>query len=305
MSGKTKLVIVILIFLCISVDFTSSTSATTNETKTTQIVVQKTLYVGGIGPENYSKIQDAIDNASNGDRVFVYDDSAPYYENLKINKSIHLIGENKETIIIQNNSVPCISLCADEIILKGFTIQSDTLMGIYGYKINSCVISNNTIIAASRNIYLISSSNNEIYNNYLCDTCEISLQLENSNENTVHDNLMIGSQGINFFLMDCQNNKIFRNSISESNRGIYLINCFYNLIFDNNFFENIVCLEFRNCSYNLVLRNYWDNWNLLLPRPIKRTRAWLLLQIETQWYFFDWLPRIRPIQICLDEESVL
>lgn len=30
------------------------------------------LYVGGSGPGNYSKIQDAIDDASKGDTVFVY-----------------------------------------------------------------------------------------------------------------------------------------------------------------------------------------------------------------------------------------
>jgi hypothetical protein len=30
------------------------------------------LYVGGSGPGNYMKIQDAVDNASNGDTVFVF-----------------------------------------------------------------------------------------------------------------------------------------------------------------------------------------------------------------------------------------
>ena len=44
------------------------------------------LYVGGSGPGNYSKIQDAINASSNGDTVFVYDDSSPYLENLIINK---------------------------------------------------------------------------------------------------------------------------------------------------------------------------------------------------------------------------
>ncbi|MBP1662308.1 MAG: hypothetical protein H6P94_557, partial [Thermoplasmatales archaeon] len=29
------------------------------------------LYVGGSGPGNYTKIQDAIDNASDGDTIFV------------------------------------------------------------------------------------------------------------------------------------------------------------------------------------------------------------------------------------------
>ncbi len=63
----------------------------------------KTLYVGGSGPNNYTKIQDAINDSSDGDTVFVYDDSSPYYENLVIEKSIHLIGEAKETTVIDAN----------------------------------------------------------------------------------------------------------------------------------------------------------------------------------------------------------
>ena len=47
-----------------------------------------TLYVGGSGPGNYTSIQEAIDNSEDGDTVFVYDDSSPYYENLVIEKSI-------------------------------------------------------------------------------------------------------------------------------------------------------------------------------------------------------------------------
>ncbi|PNX53688.1 MAG: hypothetical protein BV458_03265 [Thermoplasmata archaeon M9B2D] len=58
------------------------------------------LYVGGSGPGNYTKIQDAIDNASEGDTVFVYSDSSPYYGNVIVNKSIHLIGEDQASTII-------------------------------------------------------------------------------------------------------------------------------------------------------------------------------------------------------------
>ena len=43
-----------------------------------------TLYVGGSGPGNYTRIQDAIDNATDDDTVFVY--SGCYTENININK---------------------------------------------------------------------------------------------------------------------------------------------------------------------------------------------------------------------------
>ncbi|MCD6573584.1 MAG: hypothetical protein J7K95_05780 [Thermoplasmata archaeon] len=64
----------------------------------TQAKDGKTLYVGGSGPNNYTHIQDAINDASNGDTIFVY--SGIYYENVVINKSINLFGEAKETTII-------------------------------------------------------------------------------------------------------------------------------------------------------------------------------------------------------------
>ena len=44
-----------------------------------------TLYVGGSGPDNYTKIQDALDDANPGDTVFVY--NGKYLENIKINKN--------------------------------------------------------------------------------------------------------------------------------------------------------------------------------------------------------------------------
>ena len=57
-----------------------------------------TLYVGGSGPNNYTSIQDAIDNASDGDTIYVY--SGIYYENVVINKRINLIGEDRNGTII-------------------------------------------------------------------------------------------------------------------------------------------------------------------------------------------------------------
>ncbi len=88
----------------------------------TQAKDGKTLYVGGSGPNNYSKIQDAINNASNGDTIFVY--SGIYYENVVINKSINLFGETKETTIIDGEEKGnVIYICGNGVHVSNFTIQ--------------------------------------------------------------------------------------------------------------------------------------------------------------------------------------
>ncbi len=91
------------------------------------------LYVGGSGPNNYTSIQAAIDNASNGDTVFVYDDSSPYHESLIVNKSIYLIGENRDTTTIEgpeNSAV--VKLVVDAITMEGFTIVIPSNQSTWG-----------------------------------------------------------------------------------------------------------------------------------------------------------------------------
>jgi nitrous oxidase accessory protein NosD len=84
-----------------------------------------TLYVGGNGSKNYSRIQDAIDNASIGDAIFVYSVSSPYYENIIITKNnIKLVGENKYYTIIDGKGIGhVIEINADNVSIEGFTIQ--------------------------------------------------------------------------------------------------------------------------------------------------------------------------------------
>ena len=84
-----------------------------------------TLYVGGSGEGNYTRIQDAIDNASDEDTVFVYAYSSPYYENVVVNKSIFLLGENRDTTVIdgyENGNV--VYVTADGVTISGFTIMN-------------------------------------------------------------------------------------------------------------------------------------------------------------------------------------
>ena len=60
------------------------------------LLSKETLYVGGSGPGNYSEIQDAIDNASDGDTVYIYEGTyKPFEYHYKFNDSLQCYSGNK------------------------------------------------------------------------------------------------------------------------------------------------------------------------------------------------------------------
>jgi nitrous oxidase accessory protein len=102
-----------------------------------------TLYVGGNGSGNYTTIQDAIDNASNGDTIIVY---YGLYYNIIIDKELTLVGINstngRQPCIHGNGHLESISITfqASGCNFSNFCWNND--YEGYGMKINS---NNNTI----------------------------------------------------------------------------------------------------------------------------------------------------------------
>jgi len=83
------------------------------------------IYVDDDGGADYTRIQDAINASSEGDMIFVY--SGSYDESVIINKSITLIGENKDTTLIDGGQrSDVITIEADNVSFSHFTIQNST-----------------------------------------------------------------------------------------------------------------------------------------------------------------------------------
>lgn len=73
-------------------------------------------------PDQYSTIQAAINHANDGDTISVR--AGVYYEHVVVNKTVALVGENKETAVIDGNrSGTVITLTADNVRFSGFTVQ--------------------------------------------------------------------------------------------------------------------------------------------------------------------------------------
>jgi parallel beta-helix repeat protein len=120
-----KGIICILVCMLMIISTIVPVSATVKSKITSNpLITGNILYVGGSGPNNYTKIQVAINDASNGDTVYVYDESSPYLEILTINKSITLVGENKETTIIETTveNTSIVTISANNVSMSGFTI---------------------------------------------------------------------------------------------------------------------------------------------------------------------------------------
>jgi len=164
-----------------------------------------TLYVGGSGPGNYSTIQGAIDDSSDGDMVFVYDDSSPYYENVVVDKSIKLIGENKNTTIIDGNEINyTVGLFANEIYVQEFTIRhseeiEEEFMDILYVCSNDNTISNIIFICKpfrrETAVMLMNSSRNKISQNIIKNNQYEGIELRNSHYNEISGNVITGITG--------------------------------------------------------------------------------------------------------------
>jgi len=215
------------------------------------------LYVGGSGFGNYSSIQDAIDNVSDGDTVFVYDDSSPYYENIIVNKTINLLGEDKNTTVIDGNrSGSSAYISADGVLVSGFTLIKSKWGNYSGIEIKSNFnnISGNII----SNNYIGISLNDSIINTIFCNNISdnwVGIIIFTSSNNIISENI-IESNGDKNIIIDSSNyNTIYGNNISGSYNGIFLNSSNNNTISNNNIFQNGRGLQFNSSSNNTITSN--------------------------------------------------
>jgi len=190
------------------------------------------LYVGGSGPGNYSKIQDAMDNASDGDTVFVYDNSSPYYEHVVIDKSINLVGEERNTTSIDGGGSGCVvSINNDNVVISGFTIQGSG-WGSDRYNAGITVISDYNIICGNNIInnncsgitLTDDSSNNTIYENNIADNHHSGIKLNPSRGNNISRNIIRDNFYGFLSSTSSYDNVVYMNSIINNHQGIDLVN---------------------------------------------------------------------------------
>jgi parallel beta-helix repeat protein len=229
-----------------------------------------TLYVGGSGPNNYTTIQSAINYAVDGDTVFVYDDSSPYNENVVVDKSINLIGENKETTIIDAGGTDdSVYISADGVTITGFTMRNSGTSWFPDYDAGVDIrsdyntIFNNIMTENNYNgIYILNSSNSNVISvNSITNNSHSGILLMGSSSNVITGNTVANHGGDCISMWESSNdNTVSGNTITDGGRGIVMWDCTGNNIIMNTIMNNDWGIEIRDLSYNNIYHNkFIDN----------------------------------------------
>ncbi|MBN1862012.1 MAG: right-handed parallel beta-helix repeat-containing protein [Candidatus Thermoplasmatota archaeon] len=254
------------------------------------------LYVGGNGPGNYTKIQDAIDDANDGDTVFVYNGS--YIETLEINKSIAVIGEDKDTtFILGGNDSEIVQLKEASIMLNGFTIQryNDTnAIGIMLIDCWSCDISRNVVKSCYVGILVTQTESSHVSNNSVLDCSFGIVNVIAGNVSITYNRIDGNKKGSGIEVQGTIfRNYIRRNIITNNSIGINLFFAFFTNIQQNNFFDNQQHAFFTSAFFSVWRENYW-NQSRLLPKLIRGQVGGMVIQRKIPLFNFDWRPAQEP-----------
>ena len=167
----------------------------------------------------------------------VYATSSTYLENVTINKTLTVIGEGRNTTIIDargNESVVLVD-SSSYVNVSGFTVRN----GTYGFHLNNsnyCVLEDNNAVNNTYGIYLGSIGYPSYYNTII--------------NNIVNNN----TRGIELYFSNI--NIISNNTIkSNNNDGILLTTCEYNIIDENTINNNGQGIVFNSSSNNTISNN--------------------------------------------------
>ena len=209
----------------------------------------KTITVDDDGGGDYSKIQDAIHNAEDGDTIRVWEGT--YEEHVVVNKTLSLVGNGSETTTIDGGgSGNVVQITVDWINMSGFSVtgsgssdypdydsgikveanhsrlfNNNCLNNNYGISFDSSsdsTINNNTCNNNLFGIGLSFSSNCTISNNTCSENNEAGIYLSNSRDSTITNNTCSMNNGAGIELVSSNDNSLIDNICSDNKYGIYL-----------------------------------------------------------------------------------
>jgi len=210
-----------------------------------EIYVDDNFYYNrdGTAEHPYETIQNAINQANEGDTIYVF--GGTYNETLSISKPLTIIGsvEDGETsVYYKAKHKHTITISADYVTIEALNISGGT-----GNK--------NT-----HSLVYLQADDTVVQRCTISNASTWSIYLDTSNGNTIGNNHIADSRGV---LLDSAENNVFSTNtfINLNEAGIKLIRSSTNNIFYGNFFQNCrygifsEASTYTNCTNNEILNS--------------------------------------------------
>jgi len=292
MKRIVTLYITSLLILLTSFSFSFSTAIHEN----------KTIYVDDDGTADYTSIQAAINAAADGDTIFVY--AGEYRESLNIDKSLHILGEDKDSTIINKTASVLVTINHEHVHFEGFSLIDaddvwlDDAAVIVVYSDNNHIENNIMITNLYNGIKLHPGTKQNAINHNSIKAGYAGIRLTGSWDNHISNNHLFGySIGIN--MEYSFNNNIQSNQFESTGMGVFLIDCYDNNFLQNNFIDGGDDVYIHpHLSFNDWNNNYWKDYNGKLPFYVVTQRYIPRTDIPLIFWFdmlrIDWDPASEP-----------
>jgi parallel beta-helix repeat protein len=194
---------------------------------------------------SYATIQAAIDANETLDGHTITVDAGLYQEHVVVDKSISLIGEDRNNTIIDGGGTgTSLSITADHVSVTGFKITNEgrLIRETDGLRIQGCsyvIISRNIISRNNDGLFIYQSGNVRVQNNLIFDNRRgIGITLSHHNQ-VVNNTVSAGREAGISMGSEANSNLIINNKIYENDFcGILLARSHHNYIMGTNLSRN-------------------------------------------------------------------
>ncbi len=227
-----------------------------------------TITVDDDGGADYTKIQDAVDNATVGDTILVY--QGVYEESVTVNKTLELVGNSSKNTIIRKEGRNGITINAPWVNLSGFSVEelahgyAGIELGADNIRVSNCKCTDWRYGIYARNRRFCTLENNSLENNrengiYFRGFFGVCYG------NTLENNSCSGNQHSGVYFDGYVSTTTIRNNILWGNgRGITFYadapagttdSAYYTTIENNIFLKNRHAGIFLYCVSNTTIQN--------------------------------------------------
>jgi len=231
-------------------------------------------------PDDFSTIQGAINDAVDGDTVFIK--AGTYYEHVVVNKTLSLVGDNSSTTIIDGSwTGVVIKVVRNGVIISGLTVQRS-----------------GSIYWENAGILLDNVENCSISESILTENSFAGLELNQSHRCNISGNRILSNGGVGITAVGGSFNDLSRNTFAENGWSALTLNDYSNgnTISENSMTSNNLavtghCVNLYRSSNNTIQKNsitdddngirleYWSNYNIIFRNDIT-SNTWKGISVE-------------------------